>query len=96
MTAASTWTDSGGNLWLFGGEQQSMPAGPSGDLNDLWEFNRSTNEWTHGWAGAAHKRTSRGVYGTLGTPAFPGNVPGARFGASSWTDDSGNIWLFGG
>jgi hypothetical protein len=23
-------------------------------------------------------------------------MPGARFGAHSWTDASGNLWLFGG
>jgi N-acetylneuraminic acid mutarotase len=36
-----------------------------------------------------------GNYGTLGVPN-PGNVPGARVGAASWTDRSGNLWLFGG
>src|SRR5580698_4686755 len=36
-----------------------------------------------------------GVYGTLGTPAA-GNIPGGRFDAVSWTDSSGNFWLFGG
>jgi hypothetical protein len=36
-----------------------------------------------------------GVYGSLGTPAA-GNIPGARWAANSWTDSSGNFWLFGG
>jgi hypothetical protein len=36
-----------------------------------------------------------GVYGTLGAPAL-GNLPGSRQGASSWTDNSGDFWLFGG
>jgi hypothetical protein len=36
-----------------------------------------------------------GTYGTLGV-ADPGNVPGARNGAVTWTDGSGNLWLFGG
>jgi hypothetical protein len=36
-----------------------------------------------------------GTYGTQGSPAS-GNVPGARNGAVSWTDASGNFWLFGG
>jgi hypothetical protein len=35
------------------------------------------------------------TYGTQGT-ASPGNVPGARWGAVSWTDPTGNFWLFGG
>jgi N-acetylneuraminic acid mutarotase len=36
-----------------------------------------------------------GVYGTLGTPAST-NLPGGRDAGVSWTDPSGNIWLFGG
>jgi N-acetylneuraminic acid mutarotase len=36
-----------------------------------------------------------GVYGTLGTVAST-NVPGGRFHPTSWTDASGNFWLFGG
>jgi N-acetylneuraminic acid mutarotase len=36
-----------------------------------------------------------GTYGTLGT-AGSSNVPGARAFAVSWTDGSGNLWLFGG
>lgn len=38
---------------------------------------------------------ARGTYGTQGTPAS-GNVPGARYTTSTWTDSSGNLWLFGG
>jgi hypothetical protein len=36
-----------------------------------------------------------GVYGTQGVSAAA-NVPGARVLAVSWTDASGNLWLFGG
>jgi len=36
-----------------------------------------------------------GVYGSLGTPAA-GNVPGGRQQATSWSDGSGGVWLFGG
>ncbi len=89
---ASSWTDSGGHLWLFGGQGYDA-SGSLFYLNDLWEFDPSTNEWA--WMGGRNTGDESGVYGTLGTPA-PGNIPGARFGASSWTDDSGNIWLFGG
>jgi N-acetylneuraminic acid mutarotase len=93
---ASSWIDSNGNLWLFGGEETGWygNAGFS-TLNDVWEFNPSTNEWA--WMGGSETSIppTTGVYGTLGTPA-PGNNPGERFGASSWTDSSGNFWLFGG
>ena len=50
----------------------------------------------HGWAEAARSAARvPGVYGTLGTPAA-GNIPGDRYSAASWTDSSGNLWLFGG
>jgi len=35
------------------------------------------------------------LYGKKGTPAA-GNTPGARQTAISWTDSSGNFWLFAG
>lgn len=80
---ASSWTDSCGNLWLFG---------TSG--NDLWRYEPATNMWT--WMSGANITTGQnGTYGTLGVPD-PGNVPGARVAAASWTDKSGNLWLFGG
>lgn len=36
-----------------------------------------------------------GTYGTQGVAA-PANNPGGRHGAATWTDASGNLWLFGG
>jgi N-acetylneuraminic acid mutarotase len=95
---ASSWTDKNGNFWLFGGYGYDSVANV-GDLNDLWEFNPSTNEWT--WMSGSstvpgfNEGGQPGVYGTLGTPAA-GNVPGGRYGASSWTDSRDNLWLFGG
>ena len=97
----ASWTDSSGNLWLFGGVGFDAN-GDSGWLNDLWEFNPSTNEWA--WMGGSSTIPScasegscgqSGVYGTLGTPTA-GNVPGGRYSASSWTDSSGHPWLLGG
>lgn len=82
-TGASTWTDSCGNLWLFGGEG-----------NDLWKYDSETNLWA--WMSGANIAVGQnGTYGTLGVPD-PGNVPGARVGAAAWTDKAGNLWLFGG
>lgn len=89
---AVAWTDSSGNLWLFGGG--GYPASGSGGLlNDLWVFDPSTNEWT--WMSGSNASYQSGAYGTLGTPAA-GNVPGARVDALGWTDKSGLLWLFGG
>jgi hypothetical protein len=83
---ASGWTDSKGNFWLYGG---------GFGYDDLWEFNPSANEWA--WMGnnGNPSKLPPSVYGTQGIPA-PGNGPGWRYGASSWTDNSGNLWLFGG
>jgi N-acetylneuraminic acid mutarotase len=93
---AASWIDSSGHLWLFGGNGFAAQS-PGGDLNDLWEFNPSTNEWA--WMGGSNTVGSNGgnpgVYGTLGTPAA-GNIPGGRESAARWTDTSGNLWLFGG
>ena len=45
--------------------------------------------------GRIERPTKQGTYGTQGTAA-PGNVPGARYDAVTWTDAAGNLWLFGG
>jgi N-acetylneuraminic acid mutarotase len=90
--AASSWVDSSGNLWLFGGVGYDATGG-EGNLNDLWKYSTSTGQWT--WVGGGNSDNASGVYGTQKTAAA-GNVPGARYSASTWTDSSGNLWLFGG
>ena len=42
---ASLWTDSNGNLWLFGGQSKDA-GGASPSLDDLWEFSPTNNTWT--------------------------------------------------
>jgi N-acetylneuraminic acid mutarotase len=39
-----SWTDTKGNLWLFGGYGADS-SGAVGYLNDLWEFDTSTSKW---------------------------------------------------
>jgi N-acetylneuraminic acid mutarotase len=90
---AVSWTDSSGNLWLFGGYGDASTGTWGGYLNDLWEFNPATNEWT--WISGSSTAYPSAVYGTLGVAATS-NVPGGRASAVSWTDSSGNLWLFGG
>jgi hypothetical protein len=86
-----SWTDSAGNLWLFGGYGYSKDA--FGLLNTLWKYNPSTNEWT--WIKGDSLIDKIGVYGTKGI-ANPINSPGARYGSQTWIDNSGNLWLYGG
>jgi N-acetylneuraminic acid mutarotase len=104
-SSATGWTDSSGNLWLFGGNGYGSSLylsqeGHPGDLNDLWEYIPSTSQWT--WMGGSSDFVddeyilgSYAVYGTLGQPAAT-NVPGGRHGMAAWKDSSGNFWLFGG
>lgn len=106
-TQASTWTDADGNFWLFGGHGADS-AGTLVYLNDLWEFSPATKEWM--WVSGTSRVTGTcfvdsggdtlcggepGSYGSLGVPGAT-NLPGAREGATTWVDASGNLWLFGG
>jgi hypothetical protein len=85
------WMDASGNLWLFGGQTYITNLGSINHLNDLWKF--SAGQWT--WVGGSSSGNQPGTYGTQGIPAST-NIPGGRFHAVSWTDASGNLWLFGG
>lgn len=82
----ATWTDSSGNLWLFGGLNPNTDA----FLNDIWRF--SNGQWT--WE-AGSSGEQQGVYGTQGV-AVAGNTPGGRLSPVAWQDVSGNVWVFGG
>ncbi len=87
---STSWTDSMGNFWLFGGHGRDSANGSS-DLNDLWKYDGEN--WT--WVSGSDAVRSNGVYGTKGV-ADPANIPGARGYSISWTDNTGNLWLFGG
>jgi N-acetylneuraminic acid mutarotase len=90
----ASWQDQAGNLWLFGGGGFGSNATSNGlFLDDLWEYNVTSNEWA--WKSGSTSQDTPGTYGTLGTPAAA-NTPGARQAPVSWVDKSGNLWLFGG
>lgn len=94
--SASTWTDASGQLWMFGGyraPRHEYDYGYSGYLNDLWRFDPVSGQWT--WVSGSNTITGEGVYGTQGV-ASAANQPSARWGAASWKDASGKLWLFGG
>lgn len=86
---AANWIDQQGKFWLF--ESQSFASSGSGNL---WSYDPATNMWT--WVnGPGLSGSNAGVYGTQGSPSSA-NHPGGRNTAVSWSDNSGNLWLFGG
>lgn len=91
-----TWTDADGNLWLFGGfagYANAINPAAGNFLNDLWEYSPASGLWT--WVDGSNIIGAQGIYGTKNVAA-PANVPGARSNEISWSDASGNLWLFGG
>jgi N-acetylneuraminic acid mutarotase len=109
---ATGWVDARGHFWMFGGYgDDRFPYKPVNQycfLNEMWEYDPSTNEWAwmtgsnEGWNQSDSPRTvlgedcgQPGVYGTLGKAA-PENTPGSRIDEQTWTDRKGNFWMFGG
>jgi hypothetical protein len=92
-SAASSWTDSSGNFWLFGGSGYDSTGGV-GDLYDLWQYNPGIGGWT--WVSGGNSVNANGAYGIQGNSSATTTEPGARLGASAWFDSSGSLWLFGG
>lgn len=87
-----SWTDVNGNLWLFGGHGYSTRSS-EGYLNDLWKYDVTNNEWT--WISGSDTSYEKGNYGSILITANT-NSPGARQNGYTWTDNSNNLWLFGG
>jgi hypothetical protein len=80
--------DNRGNLWLFGGSTTN-----NADFSDLWKFDTSNGMWT--WVHGSNGTDSLGFYGTPGVFSF-NNGPPARRLPSSWSDASGNFWMYAG
>ena len=92
---ASSWTDSQGNLWMFGGkgcDKQRNNDSTLGLLSDLWMFNTSSSEWT--WMGGSSRKNSKASYGKKGE-ASPHNMPGPREASLTFRQGN-NFWIFGG
>lgn len=85
------WTDSQGNLWVYGifGEGYDGSTG----YNDLWKYDSSTNKWK--WINGLYDYPHYPTNGQIGVESFQNN-PRFRSDAMSWTDLEDNLWLFGG
>jgi len=94
-----TWTDTTGNLWMFGGQGAGL-------LNDLWEFDITSGPCSYDtatgtgiftncqwiWRGGSSTPDPPTTATTVGSTGFPGG----RWGAASFADNAGNVWMFGG
>ncbi len=91
---SATWSDSNGDLWLFGGYGygQTTTSG-QGNLQDLWKYTVADNKWM--WVSGAKNVSAAGNYGVQGQAAAT-NTPSPRNNAITWVDNSGNLWMFGG
>ena len=89
---AVSWTDDDGNFWMFGGSGFAANT-EIGFLNDLWKYSPALNTWT--WISGSNRLNQEGSYGDRGHSSGS-NAPGGRFMSTTWTDNSGNLWLFGG
>lgn len=90
--SAMGWFDPSGKLWLFGGSGFDSVT-LAGYLNDLWQYDTATGQWT--WMSGSNMGGQTATYGTMGV-ASASNVPGARKSAASQIDGDGNLWLFSG
>lgn len=96
--SAISWMDAAGDLWLFGGQTfRTLGVPVSFYTNDLWKFAPATGVWT--WMGGdtnyVRIASYPNVYGTRGVAAAT-NKPGSRYKATGWTDNAGDLWMFGG
>jgi hypothetical protein len=81
-----------------------LTSGVYGDslCNDLWVFEPSTSEWawmngeSYPYQATSSCALTYGSHGQLGIPSPAPSSPSGRLGAASWTDTSGNLWIFGG
>ncbi len=67
--------DGSGKVWLFGGYGYDSASATPGLLNDLWNYDISTGQWT--WVSGSKTANQSGNYGTLNVPLGT-NIPGAR------------------
>ena len=94
---ATIWKDSSDNVYLFGGTKAAsynVANINTGYLtfNDLWKWDGTNWTWL---SGSNTARPGTGKYGTKGIAAAT-NLPPERAGAAGWTDNAGNLWLYGG
>lgn len=90
ITGSNNWIDKNNNIWMFSGTYYDNDLDDYVDSGELWKFSTSTHDWT--LVNSGNHVSSAGNYGT--DPAL--RYPAVRNYGQTWTDQSGNLWLFGG
>jgi N-acetylneuraminic acid mutarotase len=87
----AAWTDSNGNLWLFGGGF-GLPTTVT-VYNDLWVYRVNQNDWI--WVSGDNTYNPIGYWGVMGVPNIL-NKPNGRHASVGWRDNNGHLYFFGG
>ena len=87
---AISWSDNQENLYLMGGTRLN----DTEYFYDLWKYTVKDGIWTR--ISAKTTANLNAVWGIQKGGSGDGLNPGSRAGSASWTDKSGNLWLFGG
>ena len=90
------WTNPDGDIFLFGGWGfGSSTTQGTGFLNDIWEYDHTTGQWTW-WKGTSGVNQQTDVQSPAGS-LFVKNVVSARRGAAIWPPFGSNyVTVFGG
>ena len=91
LEGGSTWRDTDGNLWLFGGN--AYIGGTRGLTNTLWKYDISTGLWT--WMQGSNTLNPPAV-GAVAGQASALATPGGIRHSAHWTDSNGDFWIYGG
>jgi len=90
---SSTWNDTDGNLWLFGGTG-IKDLGQNAFYNDLWLFDPKKGQWT--WVSGSSLQNVK-TNNSQKNKEDNNQQPSPRMKALTWYDRLNNqLWLYGG
>ena len=91
---SATWSK-GNDLYFYGGNGLGKSGNNlnTGLLSDIWKYSVTNNTWTKVLGN--RNLNNNGNYG-IKEYGFISNVPGSRKDYVTWSDDYGNLWLYGG
>jgi tRNA A-37 threonylcarbamoyl transferase component Bud32 len=96
-TDAISWVDPHDDLvWVFGGFGTLTldPTSPTGYLNDLWAWNKTSSAWSQ--VSPTNVLNEPGFIAEISGVPSPNNKPPARCCAAAFPDESGRLYFFGG